>query len=166
MTDDAIVIDSRLLQYGDHYDDFWVWATKLTRQQKSQISERTGKWMLWPADDEVVKVWRVICELTQNGMLGVQAKVTYCGYDLSRSLKDRLICVYTKDSDDLADLQRVVNQLRESLDRKHRLVYKEDRMILAGGYKDTTARPVSKWYVNPYETEIRMVKGYVPPQTG
>jgi hypothetical protein len=103
------------------------------------------------------------CFIGQSARKEQVADQMRCFFSYRDSL---LICVYTKDSDDLADLQRVVNQLRESLDRKHRLVYKEDKMTLAGGYKDTTARPVSKWYVNPYETEIRMVKGYVPPQTG
>lgn len=158
-------LDNELLHYGDHNDSAWVWATKLTREQKQRISERTGKWMLWPIGKEAIEVWRVICELTRGGSLGIQAKITYREHCIPGDA-ERLICVYTYDSDDLSDLQRVVNQLRESLDQKYRLIYKEDRMTMAGGYVGTTKRRVSKWYVNPHEMVIHAVRGYTPPRKG
>lgn len=153
--------DNELTRYGHYYDSRWMWAVPSIRPKDLSTEERNGKWMLWPTGEEAVAVWRTICKLTKQGKLGVQAKIDCCkGRELAG---ERLICVYTEDSDDLEDLQRVVDQLRESLDPRHRLIYKEDRMTSAGGYKSTTDRPVSKWYVRPHETEIHMVKGYVPP---
>ena len=119
--------------------------------------------MLWPKGEEAIEVWRVICELTCSHELGIQAKMSCVE---NRELSgERLICVYTYDSDDMEDLQRVVDKLRSSIDPKHRLIYKEDSMTRADFYQDADRR-VSKWYVRPDEKTIRAVKGYRPVQEG
>jgi len=93
----------------------------------------------------------------------------------NESSGERVICIYTPDSDDLPDLQRVVDKLREGLDPKYRLIYKENRTTRAGYYSERYAgarkdkknyveRPVSKWYVRPYEKTVNAVKGYIPPE--
>lgn len=88
--------------------------------------------------------------LTCSHELGIQAKISCVE---SRELSgERLICVYTYDSDDMEDLQRVVDNLRSSIDPKHRLIYKEDSMTRAGFYQDADRR-VSKWYVRAFRED-------------
>jgi hypothetical protein len=153
------VKDDELAKYGARYDGVWSWA--LAKGCKG--TPRTGKWMLWPKGEEAIEVWRVICELTCSHELGIQAKMSCVE---NRELSgERLICVYTYDSDDMEDLQRVVDKLRSSIDPKHRLIYKEDSMTRADFYQDADRR-VSKWYVRPDEKTIRAVKGYRPVQEG
>src|SRR5207245_2787774 len=82
---------------------------------------------------------------------------------------ERLICVYTYDSDDMQDLQRIVDTLRSNLTYQDRLIYKEDAFTLAGIYassKNVHGNATSKWYVRSNETVIRRVKGYRPLRQG
>lgn len=151
--------DGELAKYGDMYDGVWSWALA----KGHQGTPRTGKWMLWPEGEEAIEVWRIICALTHSHELGIQAKIS-CSEERELS-GERLICVYTSDSDDREDLQRVVDKLRSSIDPKYRLIYKEDSMTRAGFYQDADRR-VSKWYVSPGEVTIRPVKGYRSVQEG
>ena len=152
------MINEQLASIGSHYDGYWAWA--LNKSRKERDTPRSGKWMLWPVGEEAIEVWQVIVELTQQNILGSQAKIS-----CREEEKEHVICVYTLDSDDLSDLQRIVNKLRESIDPKHRLIYKENSMTCAGVYKGS-GKIVSKWYVKPYETTIHQVKDYKSPQEG
>lgn len=150
--------DTELIQYGAKHDGVWCWAVG---GGPTNGTSRTGKWMLWPIGEEALVVWQIICQLTMASELGFQAKIS-CRAE--RELAgERLICVYTADSDDLPDLQRVVNILRSQLNPNYRLIYKEDSMTRAGFYRDAD-HPVSKWYVRPGEMIIRAVQGYRPVQ--
>lgn len=151
--------DAELIAHGAKYDGVWSWA----RADSSGWTARSGKWMLWPEGEEALSAWRIIGELTRAGKLGIQAKIS-CRAQ-RELVGERLICVYTADSDDLPDLQRVVDLLRNHLNPKHRLIYKEESMTHAGLYQDANRR-VSKWYVHPGERIIRGVKGYKPVHEG
>ncbi|KAI9147867.1 hypothetical protein HJFPF1_12902 [Paramyrothecium foliicola] len=73
---------------------------------------RAGKWMLFCASSEVNEVWGIVAKATANNELGIAAKVAPRpeGGD---SRKERLICVYTHDFKDKADVGRVLRRLRE-----------------------------------------------------
>ncbi|KAK3293027.1 uncharacterized protein B0H64DRAFT_418904 [Chaetomium fimeti] len=67
-----------------------------------------GKWMLFPRESEVNEVWRAVCEGVDAGRLGVGAKVSTSGLEGDPA---RLICVYTRDFTDVADVRRVLDAL-------------------------------------------------------
>jgi hypothetical protein len=76
----------------------------------------TGKWMLFPAVEEVDLVWAAVAAATAGGELGVAAKVETAaeeeeGDDGGRGA--RLACVYTRDFRDEADVRRVLVGLKE-----------------------------------------------------
>ncbi|KAH7157201.1 hypothetical protein EDB81DRAFT_416243 [Dactylonectria macrodidyma] len=73
---------------------------------------RAGKWMLFCPPAEVNDVWEIIAKATANNELGIAAKVLP-RTPLEDSRKDRLICVYTSDFKDKADVGRVLQKLRE-----------------------------------------------------
>ncbi|KAM7193760.1 protein of unknown function (DUF1917) domain containing protein [Naviculisporaceae sp. PSN 640] len=67
----------------------------------------SGKWMLFVNRHNVDEVWRRVARATANNDLGIAAKV-----DLADGDDQRLICVYTKDFRDTADITRVLLKLR------------------------------------------------------
>lgn len=67
----------------------------------------SGKWMLFVNRQNVDEVWRRVVRATANNELGIAAKV-----DLADGDDQRLICVYTKDFRDTADITRVLLKLR------------------------------------------------------
>ncbi|KAF5004529.1 hypothetical protein FDECE_8984 [Fusarium decemcellulare] len=73
---------------------------------------RAGKWMLFCPPAEVNDVWEIVAKATANNELGIAAKVAPRPVD-EDSRKDRLICVYTTDFADKADVGRVLQKLRE-----------------------------------------------------
>ncbi|KAF8866327.1 DUF1917-domain-containing protein [Acephala macrosclerotiorum] len=68
-----------------------------------------GKWMLFRDSEHVNDTWAVVARATANNELGIAAKVAP---DDGQN-KMRLICVYTKDFTDMADVSRVVHRMRE-----------------------------------------------------
>ncbi|CAF3466267.1 hypothetical protein SNK03_012470 [Fusarium graminearum] len=73
---------------------------------------RAGKWMLFCPPAEVNDVWDIIAKATANNELGIAAKVAPRPAD-DDFRKDRLVCVYTADFADKADVGRVLQKLRE-----------------------------------------------------
>ncbi|SCO81827.1 uncharacterized protein FRV6_06040 [Fusarium oxysporum] len=73
---------------------------------------RAGKWMLFCTPAEVNDVWEIVAKATAKNELGIAAKVAPRPAD-EDSRKDRLICVYTTDFADKADVGRVLQKLRE-----------------------------------------------------
>lgn len=68
--------------------------------------------MLFCPPDEVNEVWEIVAKATANNELGIAAKVAPKPED-EDPRKDRLICVYTTDFRDKADVGRVLQKLRE-----------------------------------------------------
>ncbi|KAH7015126.1 hypothetical protein EDB80DRAFT_327007 [Ilyonectria destructans] len=73
---------------------------------------KAGKWMLFCAPAEVNDVWEIVAKATAKNELGIAAKVLPRPV-LEDPRKDRLICVYTSDFKDKADVARVLQKLRE-----------------------------------------------------
>ncbi len=74
----------------------------------------TGKWMLFPAAQDVTLVWKVVADATASGELGIGAKVATAdvgGEAEMFSKKARLICVYTRNFSDAVDVHRVLFKL-------------------------------------------------------
>ncbi|KAL3482450.1 hypothetical protein BJX99DRAFT_2717 [Aspergillus californicus] len=87
----------------------------------------TGKWMFFITADRADSYWRVIAEATNNGELGVAAKVAT---DDGEG-RTRLIAVYTKNAEDREDIKRVLWRLNElNLVSKGRkpIYYKRDAL--------------------------------------
>lgn len=68
----------------------------------------SGKWMLFPDLDHVNSAWSLVATATAENELGLAAKV---GTDEGDPNRARLICVYTENFEDKADLKRVLERL-------------------------------------------------------
>ncbi|KAJ0160518.1 UPF0696 protein C11orf68 -like protein [Colletotrichum tanaceti] len=74
----------------------------------------TSAWMLFCQPKDVDEVWRVIAKATANNELGIAAKVApWNPHTDPTGRKDRIVCVYTADFGDKADVTRVLQKLRE-----------------------------------------------------
>ena len=69
-------------------------------------------------------MWELVARATANNELGIAAKVAPRP-PFEDQTKDRIICVYTADFKDKADVGRVLQELRELklVEAKGRLVY-------------------------------------------
>ena len=70
-----------------------------------------GKWMLFPSAADLPRYWRLVAEATFEGKLGPTSKVAT--YDHVATRDATLICVYTYNFADMADVRRVLDQILE-----------------------------------------------------
>ncbi|CZS98421.1 uncharacterized protein RAG0_07182 [Rhynchosporium agropyri] len=75
-----------------------------------ELRVTTGKWMIFPSPSEVNEVWSVVAHATANNQLGISSKVAADDGD-DRSA--RLICIYTNNFKDMADVRRVLLKLKD-----------------------------------------------------
>lgn len=68
--------------------------------------------MLFCTPAEVNDVWEIVAKATANNELGIAAKVAPKSLE-EDPRKDRLICVYTTDFANKADVGRVLRKMRE-----------------------------------------------------
>ncbi|ROW01809.1 hypothetical protein VPNG_07819 [Cytospora leucostoma] len=72
---------------------------------------RTGKWMLFIEPAFVDDIWATVARATVKNELGIAAKVA--PREERGSAKERLICIYTYDFSDKADVARVLHRMRQ-----------------------------------------------------
>jgi hypothetical protein len=65
--------------------------------------------MMFCPSNEVNAVWSVVARATAENDLGIAAKVSPNGGDG----RDRLICIYTKDFNDMEDVGRVMRKMKD-----------------------------------------------------
>ncbi|KAL4996369.1 hypothetical protein BDV10DRAFT_111720 [Aspergillus recurvatus] len=83
----------------------------------------TGKWMMFITPDRVDPYWAAVADATMKGHLGISAKVATQSYSGEQG-KARLLAVYTRDCEDIADVKRVLKKLVElELVKKERPIY-------------------------------------------
>lgn len=89
-----------------------VWITRAAPQVRSFYSnERSGKWCLVCETDEADEAWLRICDLLDRSELLV-AKVSTLSSQRFSGFRTHVICVYTLDWEDRAEVARVRQVLR------------------------------------------------------
>ncbi|KAG9245999.1 hypothetical protein BJ878DRAFT_417939 [Calycina marina] len=88
----------------------------------------SGKWMLFVDPAEVNFVWSEVARYTAKGELGHAAKVAPDGGDA----RPRLICVYTEDYTDIADVTGVAKKMKDIglIGRGQTIYYKCGKCLL------------------------------------
>jgi superfamily II DNA or RNA helicase len=122
-------------------DEDWIWAYRRAGEYP-ESTERGGKWLIFVGRQRVDGTWRKIRQLTEDGRLGGVSK---CATSNSGpEARSMVICVYTYDSEDEADVMRVRATLREA-GFGQKLTYKTDRATLDGQYYEPGRPRVSRW---------------------
>ncbi len=144
--------------------EYWLFAfsptykeEELTEIHKRLVKKRrmlgkselkTGKWLIFVNRENINEVWEKIKLATEEGILGIEAKVstakpkpTDIGYE-----KDKhVICVYTYDWTDDKDVKRVREELRK-LGITNKIPYKADEDTIKGKYAARGHKRISKYY--------------------
>jgi hypothetical protein len=111
--------------------DGYVFARQRQNAPASFDQNRPGKWMLFPRCGQAVTAWRIVAQAGHAGHIWL-AKIS------PRATRGRhLICIYTPDFTDRADVETVVQRL-DNLGLVERVVYyKPDIFTYAGIYNRT-----------------------------
>lgn len=126
-------------------DAYWIEAEGQKRTYPPH-TERGGKWLLFLPRSGVDEAWGKVVAALGEGKLGDYAKVsTARGNPNAPDPKDHVICVYTYDSDDVEDVKRIRDALRE-IGFVARIPYKTDHATLKGEYKVRGRTRISKYY--------------------
>ena len=124
---------------------YWLYAL---RQKGSypRSTPRSGKWLVFVDRNEVDTLWATIKQATEAGQLGGNAKVATAKRNpYATGSKTKVICVYTYDWTDEADVRRIRIELR-ALGIAQKIPYKADVDTLRDKYRVTGHRRISKYY--------------------
>jgi hypothetical protein len=124
--------------------DYYLHATG--PQSAEGSNRRPGKWLIFVSRSRIDALWDDVRRAVTSGRLGHAAKVsTALPNPLSRDPKKHVICVYTADEADAADVRRVRDGLR-ALGVTWKIPYKSDAATGAGQYDDPAGGPAAKYY--------------------
>jgi Domain of unknown function (DUF1917) len=126
--------------------NYWIFAER-KQGAYPDPTPRSGKWLVFVSPERVDEMWLLIQAATEEGRLGHTAKVATAKPSplASGTGQDRVICIYTYDSDDQADVMRVREELRR-LGISRPISYKTDEATREGRYSRRGQR-VSKYRV-------------------
>lgn len=104
---------------------YWITARrKIGKYPRGSL--RRGKWLVFAPKERIDGVWLEIKRATEEGELGGSSKVaTAKPSPLSKNKDEVVICVYTYDWTDVADVRRIRQGLR-NLGITQRIAYKTD----------------------------------------
>ena len=124
---------------------YWIRAIR-KKGKYPQGSFRRGKWLIFTPKEKIDEVWREIKRATEEGDLGGSSKVaTAKPSPLSKNKDEFVICVYTYDWTDVADVRRVRQELR-NIGITQKIAYKTDEDTYIGKYRARGNSRISKYY--------------------
>ena len=124
--------------------DYYLHATG--PEPADGTTRRPGKWLVFVSRSRVDALWDAIRRALKAGRLGHAAKVsTAQPHPNSPDPKKHVVCVYTANEDDAADVRRVRAALRE-LGVTWKIPYKSDPSGGASQYEDAAGGPAAKYY--------------------
>ena len=112
--------------------EYWIYAEGLGEGCYQDGQTYVGKWLIFVPRESVDEVWERIRQATEIGGLGIAAKVSTSRPSGYKS-PDHVICVYTYDFRDKANVGEGLKRLRE-IGITGKLYYKSDQATLGGVY--------------------------------
>jgi len=110
----------------------WIHAERKGEGPRNDAEAYAGKWLVFVPRARVDAVWERIRQATEEGRLGIAAKVSTSRPSGYRST-DHVICVYTRDCRDRTDVSDTLKGLR-AIRVRGKLYYKTDQATLDGVY--------------------------------
>ncbi|KKT82709.1 MAG: hypothetical protein A3B99_01835 [Candidatus Yanofskybacteria bacterium RIFCSPHIGHO2_02_FULL_44_12b] len=126
-------------------DVYWIFAErKMGAYPKGTMCG--GKWLIFVNKERLDTVWRKIKYATEKGKLGYESKTaTAKSNPLAGKSRQKVICVYTYDWTDEADIKRIRDELKK-LGIAWKIPYKTDQDTFDGNYRGTVGQRISKYY--------------------
>lgn len=101
----------------------WIYADREIEGYPDD-TDRSGKWLIWLSPETIDRYWVKIRDAVRAGKLGDQAKVS-THRALSEQRPRYVICVYSYDYNDVADVMRIREELRK-LGIQREIIYKSN----------------------------------------
>ncbi len=130
-------------------DAFWIDAFRLHASRRGRTIRKAasgGKWMIFVPRARIDDLWATIRKATEEGYLGDHAKVSTARPNPnSADPSKHVICVYTDDAEDEADIREVRQALRD-LGVSWKIPYKSDAATRAGKYQVRGNTRIASFY--------------------
>ncbi|MFX0205561.1 MAG: putative phosphothreonine lyase domain-containing protein [Candidatus Hodarchaeota archaeon] len=124
---------------------YWIY-TQRKQGFYPEHTDKGGKWLIFKPINEIDECWKKIRQAVEEGKLGGMAKVSTAKQSpLTENPKIKVICVYTYDSEDKNDIQRIRTALYE-LGIIWKIPYKTDRATLEGKYRVKGDVKISRYF--------------------
>lgn len=125
----------------------WLYAARKKAEKANDPTRgrNSGKWLVYAQPDYIDEVWQGIKKATEKGALGPYSKVSTAKPDPKSRGLEHVICVYTRDSDNVKDVMRIRAQLKKMGIIKP-IPYKTDQATVDGKYSVNGYRNISKYY--------------------
>ena len=123
---------------------YWIHAVS----QKGNYPPSTlnsGKWLVFVPPRDVDEVWTKLKKATEEGRLGGSSKVATAKPNPNATSENHVICIYTYDWTDTADVMRIRDELR-NLGITAKIPYKSDEDTMIGKYRVRGHTRISKYY--------------------
>lgn len=121
------------LQPSEVDDEPWIYVER-KKGKYPEPTDNSGKWLINVWAHNLDLVWKKIRVATEAGKLGFASKTsTAMPSPLAPKENLGVICVYTYDFTDTADVMRIREELRK-IGVANKIGYKSDRATLAGEY--------------------------------
>jgi len=130
-------------------EDYWLYASnKANKKYYAEMSDDCGKWMIFAEKGKKLDaIWKEVKQLTEKGLLVDSCKVsTNKDNPNSSNFKNGVICIYTYDVNDKADLMRAAEVLFGIKEVVY-LCYKTDRATIGGKYANKGDKKISTYAV-------------------
>ncbi|MGA2139018.1 MAG: putative phosphothreonine lyase domain-containing protein [Verrucomicrobiia bacterium] len=125
--------------------EYWLFAERKLGSYPEH-TDRGGKWLIFVPSDAVDEVWQKIKRAVEEGKLGNTAKVSTAKPNPNSADSSRhVICVYTCDASDEADVRQIRLSLRD-LGITSKIPYKTDDATLQGKYRKSGDKRISLYY--------------------
>jgi len=120
-------------------DAYWIMAKKIQGLPYPEHTKNGGKWLIFVHLDDLDATWKKVRTALRLGNLGNVAKVsTMKPNPRSQDPSKGVICIYTYDYTDRADMLRVREELR-LIGFKDPIPYKTDKATDEGRYGSGSA---------------------------
>lgn len=128
-------------------DEYWLFAERQKGSYPNTINTlKNGKWLIFVKIEEVDEVWKKVKRATEEGKLGLLAKVSTAKPNQNATNQNtKVICVYTHDWTDVNDVRGIREELRK-LGITQKIPYKTDEDTVSGKYVVRGSKNISKYY--------------------
>ena len=124
---------------------YWLYAVR-KKGTYPRPTPYSGKWLIFVNRNDIDAIWTTIKQATEEGKLGGSTKVaTAKPNPYATDPKTKVICVYTYDWADEADVRRIRAELR-ALGITQKISYKADADTLRDKYRVTGHQRINKYY--------------------
>jgi hypothetical protein len=128
-------------------DDYWVFVE--SKKINYNYTLKSGKWLIFIDVSNLDFVWQKIADATEKGLLGLSSKASTSKENPNSPNQNiKVICIYTYNSDDVADVSRIAWNLYKLGVVGKVLNYKEDKSTIDNKYANRGHKNISKYSIS------------------